>query len=84
MATCGEPYLGDYNNTDAADELFFRDEVALIVVELLEETLPPIPILVEEEEEVLQVDLVVANPFRQVRVHQVQNLDLSFRHYFLA
>lgn len=55
------------------DELLLRNEVGLVVVELLEESLPPVAILVEEEEEVLQVDLALDRPIGQVAVHQVQD-----------
>lgn len=55
------------------DELLLGNEVGLVVVELLEEPLPPIPVLMEEEEEVLQVDLALDRPVGQVAVHQVQD-----------
>ncbi len=84
LAACCQPYLGESNSTDAPDELLFGDEAALVVVELLEETFPPVPVLVEEQQEVLQVDLVVGYSLRQVQVHQVQNVDLAFRYYFLS
>ncbi len=34
----------------------------------------------EEEEKVFEVDFVVGDPFGQIEVHQVQNIDFSFRH----
>lgn len=55
------------------DELLLRNEVGLVVVELLEQPLPPIAVLVEEEQEVLQVDLALDRTIRQVAVHQVQD-----------
>lgn len=58
------------------DELFLRNEIGLVVVELLEQALPPVAVLVEEEEEVLQVDLALDRTIRQIPVHQVQDENL--------
>jgi hypothetical protein len=49
--------------TDSADELLLGDEVGLVVVELLEEALPPEPVLVEEQQEVLHVYLAIDDAF---------------------
>ena len=65
--------------TDASNELLLGDEVGLVVVELLEQPLAPVPVLVEEEQEVLEVDLALHRAVRQVLVHQVQDVDLLGR-----
>jgi hypothetical protein len=46
------------------DELLLRDEVCLVVVELLEQPLPPVPVLVEEQQEVLKVHLTLHRTVR--------------------
>lgn len=61
------------------DELLLGDEVGLVVVEFLEQPLPPISILMEEQQEVLQVDLPLDRTIRQVAVHQVQHEYLLVR-----
>lgn len=60
------------------NKLLFRDEVGLVIVELLEQPLSPVPILVKEKQEVLQVDLTLHRTVGEVPVHQVQDV------YFLV
>jgi hypothetical protein len=55
--------------------------VGLVVVELLEETLPPVSVFVEEEEEVFEVDLLFSYSLGEVLVHEVENVNLLIAHY---
>lgn len=45
--------------TDSSDELLLGDEASLVIIELFEQTLSPVPIFLEEEQEVVEVDLAL-------------------------
>ena len=59
--------------TYAFDELLFGEEAGLIAVKLPEQPLSPVPILMEEEEEVVDIDLAFYCALREVAVHEVQD-----------
>jgi len=47
----------------------------------LEEALAPVAILVEEEQEILEIDLMIADSLGQVLIHEVQDIHLVLVYY---
>lgn len=62
--------------TDSSDELLLGDEASLVIIELFEQTLSPVPIFLEEEQEVVEVDLALDRALWEVLIHEVQDINL--------
>lgn len=60
-------------HTYAFDELLFGEETGLIAIELPEQPLSPVPVLMEEEKEVVEIDLAFYCALGEVTVHEMQH-----------
>lgn len=60
-------------HTYAFDELLLGDEAGLIAIELPEESLSPVPIFMEEEEEVIEIDLAFYGTLGEVVIYEMQD-----------